>query len=119
MIERDYAIEAGAEAFESLMQGQNKPTVVMCGNDVLAAGALARARQMGLSVPDDVSITGFDDIELARILHPSLTTVHVPHRLMGRTAAQILIEMITGNTDDLTRELQVEIAMRGSLAPLG
>jgi len=119
MIERDYAIEAGAEAFESLMQAQDKPTVVMCGNDVLAAGALARARQMGLSVPDDVSITGFDDIELARILHPSLTTVHVPHRLMGRTAAQILIEMITGNTDDLTRELQVEIAMRGSLAPLG
>ncbi len=117
VIERHYAIEDGAEAFETHMQSDVRPTVVMCGNDVLAAGALAKAKQMGLRVPEDVSITGFDDIELAKILDPPLTTVHVPHRKMGRTAAEILIEMVEGRTGCITRELQVEIAMRGSLAP--
>ena len=118
VIERPYDIDAGADAFEALMQGATRPTAVMCGNDVLAAGALARARQMGLRVPQDVSITGFDDIELAKILHPPLTTVHVPHRLMGRTAAEFLISMVEGNSDLSTRELPVEIALRGSLAPV-
>ena len=89
----------------------------MCGNDVLAAGALARANQLGLRVPEDVSITGFDDIELAKILHPPLTTVHVPHRLMGRTAAEILIRKVAGETETIITELPVEIAQRGSLAP--
>ena len=116
VIECNYDIEEGANAFEAHMTSSPRPTVVMCGNDVLAAGALARAKQMGLRVPDDVSITGFDDIELAKILDPPLTTVHVPHRLMGRTAAEILIRMVEGDDTLVTKELQVEIAMRGSLA---
>lgn len=115
VIEKTYAIESGAAAFETLMQNSPRPTAVMCGNDVLAAGALSKAQEMGLHVPDDVSITGFDDIELARIVRPPLTTVHVPHRLMGRTAAEELIRMVEGESEGATQELQVEISMRGSL----
>lgn len=116
VIERNYDIGAGAEAFALHMQSTPRPTVVMCGNDVLAAGALSQAKIMGLRVPEDVSITGFDDIELAKILDPPLTTVHVPHRQMGRTAAEILIAMVEGDRTLVTRELPVAIAMRGSLA---
>lgn len=115
VVETAYEIENGAAAFEELMKTEPKPTVVMCGNDVLAAGAITRAKQLGFSVPDDVSITGFDDIELANIVHPTLTTVHVPHREMGRIAAQELIEMVEKRSTGATRKLEVTIAMRSSL----
>ena len=52
------------------MQGEAPPTAILCGNDVLAVGALRQAQEMALDVPGDVSITGFDDIELARIVSP-------------------------------------------------
>lgn len=117
VIETAYEIETGAEAFEALLQADPKPTVVMCGNDVLAAGAISKAKQLGLRVPDDVSVTGFDDIEIASILDPALTTVHVPHREMGRTAAQQLIMMVEkrSRSDNLMRTLDVRIVMRESL----
>lgn len=118
VIETAYEIENGAAAFETLMQRSPRPTVVMCGNDVLAAGAISRARALGLDVPGDVSITGFDDIELANILSPPLTTVHVPHRQMGRVAAQTLVEMIEDRSAGAIRELDVSIKMRDSLAPI-
>lgn len=115
VIESTYEIENGAAAFEKLMQADPQPTVVMCGNDVLAAGAVTAAQKIGLSIPDDVSITGFDDIELARILHPPLTTVHVPHWDMGRIAAKELIDMVEGRSTGAAQQLAVSISMRGSL----
>ena len=78
IIETPYSIENGATAFETLMSSNVRPTAVFCGNDVLAVGALQRARDMKIAVPDDVSILGFDDIELAQVAYPALTTVHVP-----------------------------------------
>ncbi|WP_415404035.1 LacI family DNA-binding transcriptional regulator [Tateyamaria sp. SN3-11] len=118
IIETPYDIENGALAFDHLMEGQTRPTVVMCGNDVLAAGAMRRARERGLSVPDDISITGFDDIELARILTPALTTVHVPHREMGRRAAAELVRMVEQNSDGLSTQLESSLMLRGSLKAL-
>lgn len=115
VIETAYEIENGATAFETLMGGATRPTVIMCGNDVLAAGAISRAHALGLRVPQDVSITGFDDIELAGILQPALTTLHVPHREMGRIAAEELIAMIAGHSAGAQRELGVAITMRASL----
>lgn len=92
IIESNYSIENGAESFEALMKSKSRPTIIMCGNDVLAAGAVKMAHKMGLSVPGDISITGFDDIELASVIEPSLATVHVPHKTMGRVAAEILLK---------------------------
>lgn len=94
LVETPYGIDTGADAFETLMARTPRPTAVFCGNDVLAVGALKRAKEMGLAVPDDVSITGFDDIELASVVDPALTTVHVPHRAMGQAAADALVAMI-------------------------
>lgn len=117
LIETGYDIENGADAFEQLMQADARPTVVMCGNDVLAVGAMRRARDLGLRVPDDVSITGFDDIELARIVTPTLTTIHVPHREMGRRAAFELVKMLEGGGTGPVIELESTLCLRDSLAP--
>jgi LacI family transcriptional regulator len=93
-----------------------KPTVVMCGNDVLAVGAINKAKDMGLNIPEDISITGFDDIELSTVIEPNLTTVHVPHRQMGRRSAQTLINMInTNQTTSDSEELSAYICMRDTL----
>ena len=100
------------------MQADVPPTVVMCGNDVLAVGALRGAQDMGLSVPQDVSITGFDDIELARIVTPQITTVHVPHREMGRKAAIALVDMVEKRSAGEVVELKSTLQIRGSLRNL-
>ncbi len=118
VVETAYEIETGARAFRSIMQAEPQPTVVMCGNDVLAAGAMTQAKELGLRVPEDVSITGFDGIELASVLQPSLTTVHVPHREMGRIAAEELIDMVEKRSTGAFRRLDVKIELRGSLAPI-
>ena len=115
-IETPYEIENGANAFERLMNMPQRPSVVMCGNDVLGVGALTRARKLGVKVPQDVSITGFDDIELARIVDPELTTVHVPHREMGRKAAIALVNMVENSDAGASIELQSSLRLRGSLA---
>ncbi len=117
VIETTYGIETGAAAFRQLMAWTPRPTVVFCGNDVLAFGALRAAKEMGMSVPDDVSITGFDGIELASFADPPLTTVHVPHREMGRRAAGMLVEMVTNRTTPDSVELQTDIRLRRTLGP--
>ncbi|WP_050927678.1 LacI family DNA-binding transcriptional regulator [Aestuariivita boseongensis] len=115
--ETTYAIDNGAQAFARLMACTPRPTAVLCGNDVFAAGALMMARKMGLRVPEDVSITGFDDIELAEIVTPALTTVHVPHREMGRRAAQKLLSLRAGDDPGPSIELATTIQWRESLGP--
>lgn len=118
VMETSYSIANGAAAFEAAMQADPRPTAVLCGNDVLAAGALSRARRMGLSVPGDVSITGFDDIEIAQIVTPTLTTVHVPHRDMGRGAAELLIALRNGAAPTESTELEASVVLRDSLGPV-
>ena len=116
VIETPYEIENGAAAFEALMQSDPAPTAVMCGNDVLAIGALSKARELGIKVPEDVSITGFDDIEIARHVTPPVTTVHVPHREMGRRAAQLLVDLINEEGSAASVQLRTDVVLRGSLA---
>lgn len=118
VVETPYGIDTGGEAFAKLMRSDTPPTAVMCGNDVLAVGALGRARDLGLSVPGDVSIVGFDDIELAQVAFPKLSTVHVPHREMGRKAARALIAYLHDGTEILGEELSADLFLRDSLGPV-
>jgi LacI family transcriptional regulator len=117
VVETPYGIDTGAAAFERLMRSTTPPTAILCGNDVLAAGALKRAREMGVAVPGDVSITGFDDIELADIVTPGITTMHVPHREMGRCAAELLLALRNGERDGRSMELDATLRWRESLGP--
>lgn len=118
VIETPYGIQNGATAFQAAIERHPDATAIMCVNDVLALGALSAARQAGLSVPDDISITGFDDIEIALLAEPALTTVHVPHRDMGQRAARMLLDMLQDGTKGERVALPTEIVMRGSLGPV-
>lgn len=115
VIETDYSIENGGTTFEQVMGQDRRPTVVFCGNDVLAVGALNRARKLGIDVPNDVSIIGFDDIELAQVAYPALTTVHVPHREMGQKAAEALVDLIEDGKPFEPQNIPVRIMMRDTL----
>jgi len=117
LIETPYGFENGGAAFRQMMMSQDAPSVIMCGNDVLAIGALRAAREMDLRVPQDVSITGFDDIELAVLAEPALTTVHVPHREMGRRAADILVQAVRNQDMPQNIELKTDIRLRQTLGP--
>ncbi|MEO0677776.1 MAG: LacI family DNA-binding transcriptional regulator [Pseudomonadota bacterium] len=117
LVETPYDIENGETAFRQVMAEAPETTVVMCVNDVLAIGALRAARELGLRVPEDISITGFDDIEIATLASPSLTTVHVPHREMGRRAAQAITEMLRGAPGWARVKLPTDIRVRQSLGP--
>jgi len=115
MIETEYGIEQGSFSLKKLISQPLVPTVIFCGNDVLAAGALKQAKISGIAVPDDISLTGFDNIELARVLTPSLTTVQIPDREMGTKAARILTNFIRGGPIKYRTELNVKIKLRTSL----
>jgi LacI family transcriptional regulator len=115
LVQTNYSIENGSKAFEKIMGAEERPTVVIGGNDVLAVGALRKAKEMGFRIPYDLSITGFDDIELAQVVDPALTTVHVPHRKMGTRAAQILVSLINGEKFEKSEKLKTTIQFRGTL----
>lgn len=117
VIEAPYAFQDGADAFGALMETSPRPTAVMCGNDVLAVGAMKKAREMGLRVPQDVSITGFDDIDISAVVDPGLTTVRVPHRRMGEAAADMLLRLINKETVERQVEIPTAIIERGTLGP--
>lgn len=116
VVETSYGVQDGENALAQLLALPHPPTAVMCGNDVLATGALRHAVEVGLRVPEDISITGFDDIELASIVTPSLTTMRVPHREMGRRAATKLANLVEGIEDVGSEALETSLKMRDSLA---
>ncbi len=115
IVEETYSLSGGRRALAALLERRPRPTAVICGNDVLAVGAISEAKALGLRVPDDVSITGFDDIELSEVTEPRLTTVHVPHRRMGEAAARALLAMRDGTTDRQGIELEASVVERESL----
>ena len=118
LIEAEYALDAGQSAAADLLSRTPRPTVIICGNDVLAAGAMLAVREMGLRVPQEVSLVGFDDIDIARLLDPPLATVHVPHRRMGQAAARLLLQLRDKAPEAKNTAFEAELIERGSLAPV-
>lgn len=95
-----YTFESGIECTRLLLAHSEPPTAIFASNDEMAVGAINAAQDMGLSVPEDVSIAGFDDSILASRIVPSLTTIRRPVREMARLAATKLIASIDGRDDD-------------------
>ena len=106
---------SGADHAERMLSGRRPPTAIMCGNDLLALGAIRAIRQRGLRVPDDVAVTGFDDFEFAEYAEPALTTVRIPGYEIGRTAGQLLVDVLEGQTPVAPQvTLPVELKLRES-----
>ena len=91
-----YDDEHGYAAVEAALHETPDFTAVLAGTDIVAAGAMQALRAAGLRVPEDVSITGYDDIPLASQLTPQLTTVHVPYEEMGRVALRAVADRREG-----------------------
>lgn len=89
-----FEIEAATEAAKGLIA--SGVTAIACDDDLLAGAAYRAARQLGLAIPDDLSVVGFNDIEFARVLHPELTTVHIPAGELGREATRRLLDKLDG-----------------------
>ncbi len=114
LVEVAYSIREARRVFPALLR--TGPSAVVCGNDVIAFGALFAAQAAGLSVPGDLSITGFDDLPLSGELAPAITTVHVPTEAMGRASAEALIASIETDAPVEGLVLPTELVRRGSTA---
>ena len=99
------------------MSTARPPTAVMCGNDVLAIGAIAECNTLGIAVPQRVSITGFDDMEIAAHLQPSLTSVNTDVVAWGRAAATRLLEIVHDETPTPVRLPEARLVVRASTGP--
>jgi DNA-binding LacI/PurR family transcriptional regulator len=95
-----------------------RPTALVCDDDKLAAGAYKAARRLGLRVPDDLSVTGLDDLALATALDPELTTVRLDAELFGERGMQALLAVLEGREPE-AGDIPVELVVRGSTAPPG
>ncbi|MGX6446974.1 LacI family DNA-binding transcriptional regulator [Patulibacter sp. S7RM1-6] len=94
----DYRQESGRRLAAELLAGPagERPTAILCANDLMALGVLEHCRAAGFRVPEDVSVAGFDDLPVAALVSPPLTTVRQPARAMGRAAATRLLELVAG-----------------------
>jgi LacI family transcriptional regulator len=108
----------GSEAGRALLERRRPPDALVCANDEVALGALLAAEEAGRRVPDDVIVTGWDDVMAAKYARPALTTVRQPMRELGALAAQVLDERINGSREAPRHELlPTELVVRNSCGP--
>lgn len=118
VLESAYKIEGGRVAMRRLMTEDTKPTAVFCGSDIIAAGAIKYCHEQKISVPEAVSVLGFDNLEIAELTTPDLTTVEVPAREMGTIAGDYLLATPAQRQHMRHRELPLRLVVRGSTAPI-
>lgn len=109
---------AGYEAaIEVLKNPDSRPTALLCFNDMVAIGVYRAAHELGLEIPGDLSVVGFDGIEFAEVLGPPLTTVSIFPKQLGRVAAELLLEIIQRDNRGgiLTREIEPKLIERQSV----
>ena len=110
--ERPYSIASGREGLRYLRSLDPPPTAIMCGNDILAMGALVECRSLGIRIPQQISIVGFDNLEFAAHLDPPLTTMEVPAAEMGERAADLLLRRIGGQSSVESVHLEPRFILR-------
>jgi len=113
----DFTMASGTAGMAKLMELPQPPTAVLCGNDEMAYGAIRALHKLGLSVPEDVSVVGFDDQNMAEFYNPPLTTVNIPRQELGRHAARQLIDQLAGHAVAREVVLPTRLVIRESTAP--
>jgi LacI family transcriptional regulator len=118
ILEGTYEYRSGLEAGESLLKLAQRPTAIFASNDEMAAGLIAAAHKSGLSVPEELSIAGFDDSVIATVVWPQLTTVRQPIKEMAAAAVNMVTKQCRGQTKDeaTVRKLPIDLVMRESTA---
>lgn len=114
----DYSQESGILAMQQMLALPNRPTAVFCANDLMAIGALKVIKESGLSVPGDIAVVGYDDLVLAEISVPRLTSVHQPIFDLGKEAVRLLVSQIEQGQKSLNKVvLETELVVRESTIP--
>ena len=111
----DFTSAGGYEAARALLSQGEVPDGIFCCNDLMAIGALRAAAELGIAVPQALSVVGFDDIDLARFVHPPLTSVAQNTRRLGQLTAHCLLERIADPSRPIERQtITPELHVRGS-----
>jgi DNA-binding LacI/PurR family transcriptional regulator len=119
MIEGDHTMEGGIEAFNKLLRVDPLPTAVMCSNDVTAIGVIRQAYERGISVPQQLSVIGFDDVHLAQFITPPLTTIRMSQSELAQLAFRALlsdVERESPSENGTEYVLQTNLVLRSSTA---
>ena len=117
VVESNYKMDAGAAAVRRILALPQVPTVIFCGSDLIAMGAMNALQESGASVPANVSVIGIDDIAVAYLARPPLTTIRVPREQLGTMAFQALEQMLkTKRHKGAEHYLQTELVIRRSTA---
>ena len=109
----------GETALAALLGRKDPPTAVFCYNDLSALGAMRAARNLGLQLPEDLSLVGFDDLYISEYLSPALTTIRQPMRQMGRMAMETLLHLTAGQTLQHNLKVPGELIVRDSCGAPG
>jgi DNA-binding LacI/PurR family transcriptional regulator len=116
--ESDFRLEGGRRAARAMLDAGEVPTAVMVANDMMALGAMQEFHSAGLSIPQDISIIGFDDIAFVSLAEPALTTVCLPRVEVGRKAVEALMQMIEHpDRSGVEIEIPTHLVKRGSTGP--
>jgi DNA-binding LacI/PurR family transcriptional regulator len=113
----DYRQASGRELAAEVLASDPRPTALICMNDLMAIGAMEYCREVGLRVPQDVSIVGFDDLPVSALLTPRLTTVRQPAHDMGYRAASALFDLLENDESGAIGELPATVQLRDSVCP--
>ncbi len=121
IIRGDFTLQSGYAAARQITELKERPTAVFCASDLVAFGLVSGLKEMGVAVPDDISVVGFDDIELADFFDPALTTIRQDRRTLGRRAADLLLRELNapkGKISDHIEYVDVELVPRASTKAL-
>ena len=114
----DFQREAGERHARELLRMPDPPTAIFAGNDLQALGVLQAARALGVAVPDELSVVGYDDVAIAELASPRLSTIHQPLREMAEQATGIVLRLLDDVPPEVTRiELATSLVVRDSTAP--
>ena len=109
---------SGVELATRIARLKHRPDGIFAASDVIAAGFILESRRVGLDVPRDIAVVGFDDAPMAAVIEPRLTTIHVPQREIGRVAADMVLARLTGNAAGLRQhDVGFQLVARTSTSP--
>lgn len=119
LVDGDYTRDGGYNSMVKLIQLQDPPTAIFCGGDLMAVGAIKAANDLNFSIPKDISIIGFDDIDLAQFISPPLTTIKQNKEELGSRAADALLKLIE-ESESISPIISIptELIVRGSCSKL-
>ena len=118
VVNSNYRVDAGASAVRALVTAPELPTVIFCGSDLIAMGAMNALEEAGVRIPEDVSVIGIDDISFAFLARPPLTTIRVPRERLGTIAFQALDKMLQlKRRKGVDYYLETDLVIRRSTAP--